>query len=180
MMGGTESRLGKVGLALLIALGVGCRGSTMEVGTEQGGAGGQANAPSATGGAAGAGELGDGTTAGTGTTTVDPDQVDPPPGVTQTDKIDLLFVVDNSASMQDKQVLLARTVPTMLRQIINPPCIDEDGAIVAEVDSPNAVCPEGSFRTHIPVKDMHIGVVSSSLGGHGNPAFCEGEPEAND
>jgi hypothetical protein len=30
------------------------------------------------------------------------------------------------------------------------------------------------------VSDLHVGVLTSSLGGHGNPNFCEGEEQTND
>ena len=40
------------------------------------------------------------------------------------DRADLLFMIDNSPSMQDKQVLLARVVPTLLNRFLNPPCVD--------------------------------------------------------
>jgi hypothetical protein len=51
-------------------------------------------------------------------------------------KLDVLFMIDNSASMGDKQALLASAVPDMLERL----------AVVA---------------------DMHVGIVTSSLGGRG-------------
>jgi hypothetical protein len=51
-------------------------------------------------------------------------------------KIDVLFMIDNSASMGDKQALLASAVPDMLERL----------AVVS---------------------DMHVGIVTSSLGGRG-------------
>ena len=99
------------------------------------------------------------------------------------DRIDLLFMVDNSASMQDKQVLLSRAVPRLLNRLLNPPCVDsatKDPNTGVFVDTPNSDCPPGTEREFSAVPDVHIGVVSSSLGGHGNPAFCEDTPEKND
>ncbi|AUX44761.1 hypothetical protein SOCE26_062290 [Sorangium cellulosum] len=83
------------------------------------------------------------------------------------DKVDLLFVVDNSGSMADKQEVLDRALDDLLGGLINPPCVDAAGVPVEF--QPNALndCPEGSSRTRPPVQDMHIGVISSSLGGHG-------------
>lgn len=38
---------------------------------------------------------------------------------TAIDKIDLLFVVDNSASMADKQALLSQAVPGLVERLVN-------------------------------------------------------------
>src|SRR5581483_11812707 len=64
------------------------------------------------------------------------------------DKVDLLFMIDNSASMGDKQQLLALAVPDLVDQLLKP--------------------QNGEFE---PVHDMHIAVVSSSLG---NSDACMG------
>src|SRR5258708_15125097 len=56
------------------------------------------------------------------------------------DKIDLLFVVDNSSSMSDKQSELAERIP----------------ALVAALTSPHVV---GDGRTRV-VKDVHLGVIT--------------------
>src|SRR5690606_20452942 len=42
------------------------------------------------------------------------------------DAIDLLFVVDNSVSMADKQVLLVEAVPQMVERLVTPDCINAD------------------------------------------------------
>lgn len=74
--------------------------------------------------------------------------------VTPIDKIDLLLVVDNSPGMADKQAVLARGMPELL----------------AALTAPNK---NGSAR----IRDVHVGVITSSLGsfgtstcglGHGN------------
>src|SRR5260370_39390979 len=44
------------------------------------------------------------------------------------DKIDLLFDIDNSDSMGDKQVYLEKAVPDLLNRLINPNCVDSSGA----------------------------------------------------
>lgn len=90
------------------------------------------------------------------------------------DKVDLLFVVDNSAYVFDEQEVLKRSVGTFLRELTNPPCVDDDGEIASQPASAEAECPSGSARRHPPVRDLHVGVVSSSLGGHGSPDTCEG------
>src|SRR6476620_3817341 len=42
------------------------------------------------------------------------------------DKVDLLFAIDNSASMGDKQDLLALAVPVLVGRLLNPNCVDTD------------------------------------------------------
>ncbi|HET9956298.1 MAG TPA: hypothetical protein VFQ61_17440, partial [Polyangiaceae bacterium] len=44
---------------------------------------------------------------------------------TAVDKIDLLFMIDNSASMADKQEILGDAVPVLLSRLITPVCVDE-------------------------------------------------------
>ncbi len=66
------------------------------------------------------------------------------------DKVDLLFVVDNSSSMVDKQLELARGIPALVRGLVDP--TDTGGA------SPQ------------PVLDLHVGVITTSLGSHGTSA----------
>ena len=47
------------------------------------------------------------------------------------DKIDLLFMVDNSGSMLDKQAMLKLAVPQLLGRLINPMCKNGAGASAA-------------------------------------------------
>ena len=79
------------------------------------------------------------------------------------DKIDILLAVDDSGSMGDKQQILAEVVPSMVTELVNPPCIDANGALVLRPDNGFEACPEGSFREHQPVHDVHIAVVNTSL-----------------
>src|SRR6188508_1302996 len=46
---------------------------------------------------------------------------------TAVDKIDLLFMIDNSISMADKQQILAEAVPNLVLRLITPICVDADG-----------------------------------------------------
>jgi hypothetical protein len=66
------------------------------------------------------------------------------------DKIDLLFMIDNSISMADKQQILAEAVPQLVTRLIQP--------------ATDPVTGKEEFK---PVVDIHIGVISSSVGGHG-------------
>jgi hypothetical protein len=81
------------------------------------------------------------------------------------DKLDLLFMIDNSASMGDKQQLLAQAVPDMITRLVTPNCVDPMGKVLSASDA-NGQCTMG--KPEFPaVHDMHIGIVSSSLGGRG-------------
>jgi hypothetical protein len=70
------------------------------------------------------------------------------------DRIDLLLVIDDSMGMADQQRVLARSLPAMLRQLA------------------------GDDERHVAFDDLHVGVVSSSLGGRGSDA-CAG-PHQNE
>ena len=78
-------------------------------------------------------------------------------------KIDLLFMVDNSQSMADKQKIMAQAVPALLDRLINPRCLDTPTGNPLSESYP---CPTGEpeFRA---IRDIHIGVISSSLGAFG-------------
>jgi hypothetical protein len=63
-------------------------------------------------------------------------------------KVDLLLTLDNSISMADKQALLAEAVPLLVQRLITA------GSAVD------------------PVSDVHVGVITSSLGSHGGGDIC--------
>ncbi|HTN82687.1 MAG TPA: hypothetical protein VL242_03355 [Sorangium sp.] len=94
------------------------------------------------------------------------------------DKIDLLLAIDNSGSMADKQDILAFAIPDLVEGLVNPRCINDAGASQT-VGSPNTDCPQGFKREFEPVKDIHIGIISSSLGGHGSGACPEATSRSN-
>ncbi|KYF94217.1 hypothetical protein BE17_11940 [Sorangium cellulosum] len=94
------------------------------------------------------------------------------------DKIDLLLAIDNSGSMADKQDILAFAIPDLVSGLVNPRCINEAGESTT-VGSPNTDCPQGFKREFEPVKDIHIGIISSSLGGHGSGACPEATSRSN-
>jgi hypothetical protein len=79
------------------------------------------------------------------------------------DKLDILFTIDNSASMGDKQEYLERAIPDLINRLVAPNCLDANGT--AQGSSTNdGSCPAGQTVEFPPVHDMHIGIVSSSLG----------------
>ncbi len=89
----------------------------------------------------------------------------PPHGPAQ--NVDLLFMIDNSASMGDKQSLLGLAIPVLIERLVTPNCVDATGnAIPGVVSDPSGNCAMGKPE-FAPVKDLHIGIVSSSLGGRG-------------
>ena len=88
----------------------------------------------------------------------------------QVDKIDILLTIDNSRAMAEKQLLLAGAVTELLTRLANPLCVDANGG-PSHQQPPSGFdsCPEdGTHREFSPVSNVHIGIVSSSLGGHGS------------
>lgn len=82
------------------------------------------------------------------------------------DKVDILFDIDNSASMGDKQAYLIQAIPQMIARLVTPQCIDEKTSqpTGANADPTTGQCATGSAPEFAAVHDMHIGVVTSSLG----------------
>ena len=87
------------------------------------------------------------------------------------DKIDLLFMIDNSRSMSDKQAILRLAVPDLVDRLVNPVCVDRAGNL-RETPAPGAPCPTGQNREFNPIEDIHVAVVSSSLGDAGANDQC--------
>ncbi|MFO0755775.1 MAG: hypothetical protein U0359_04760 [Byssovorax sp.] len=95
------------------------------------------------------------------------------------DKIDLLLAIDNSRSMADKQLILALTVPDLVSALVNPRCLDSMGVpSQSQPGGPLEPCPPGTRRAFTPILDLHIGVVDSSLGGHGSDACSTTQSQA--
>ncbi len=61
--------------------------------------------------------------------------------------VDILVMVDNSQSMSEEQATLRAQFPALIRSLLDPP-----------------VDPATGQPTHVPVKDIHVGVVSSDMG----------------
>jgi hypothetical protein len=98
------------------------------------------------------------------------------------DKVDVIVMVDNSSSMADKQRILADAVPDLVRGLVQPRCVDKKTRMrtsdVADPLKPEGQeCPSGSEPAFTPITDMHIGVITSSLGGMGSKTSCL--PDAN-
>lgn len=104
------------------------------------------------------------------------------------DKIDLLFMVDNSVSMADKQQILQAAVPDLVGRLVNPVCVDaagnqypnETAALAPDEDCPT-VGGQALGREFEAIDNINIGVISSSLGGFGSTSgACANSAEAGD
>lgn len=92
----------------------------------------------------------------------------PLPELSAPDKLDLLFMIDNSISMRDKQNVLELVNASLLTALATPPCVPQ-----ADVASPlGGGCPEGEAPAFSPITDIHIGFISSSLGDVGAQLVC--------
>lgn len=105
------------------------------------------------------------------------------------DKVDLLFAIDNSASMGDKQAILADAVPDLINGLLKPRCVstadgtpDPNGSLADPAGNKENRygCPANHEPEFKPVTDMHIGVVSSSLGNFGGDVCVATNPRTND
>src|ERR1700722_9111820 len=81
------------------------------------------------------------------------------------DKVDILFAIDNSTSMGDKQAYLAQAVPQLVARLVTPNCLDGSGNVLGASDA-NGNCTQGQVEFP-PVHDMHVAIVSTSLGTRG-------------
>jgi hypothetical protein len=73
---------------------------------------------------------------------------------TNVNSVDLLVMVDNSASMADKSTELARRLPELIKALVDP-----------DVDA------TGRPKTQ-RVSSLHVGIITSSLGSHGT-SVCD-------
>jgi hypothetical protein len=88
------------------------------------------------------------------------------------DKVDLLFMIDNSISMSDKQQLLQAVASDLVSRLTNPLCVDASGQLSPAPAEPGGACPPGQARQFSPIADIHVGVISSSLGDVGANVAC--------
>jgi len=87
------------------------------------------------------------------------------------DKVDIVLSIDNSRSMADKQEVLALALADLIQTLTNPICVDGQGNKAASQPAlAFDPCPAGSTREFAPISDIHVGIITSSLGGHGSDA----------
>jgi hypothetical protein len=82
-------------------------------------------------------------------------------------KVDLLFDIDNSASMGDKQAFLELAIPDLINRLLNPNCLTQAKMIAGASSQGSCAAYPGSVLEFPPTTDMHIGIISSSLGARG-------------
>ncbi|MEO7328447.1 MAG: hypothetical protein ABI193_07715 [Minicystis sp.] len=106
-----------------------------------------------------------------------------PPPLEKSNKIDLLLVVDNSPNLDLAHQLLADTIPYLVDRLTHPACVNGLGNVLTTPPDPSAPCPTG-VRDFPPITDLQLGVISTSLGGHGAdicaPASSNFNPTQND
>lgn len=97
------------------------------------------------------------------------------------ERVDLLLAVDNSRGIADKQQILSQAINDLVEQLINPRCVNNDGTMASQPAEPDEACPTGTARPYAPVRDLHIGVITSSIGSIGADSCTgEAEPTEND
>ncbi len=128
-------------------------------GDESGSGGAESGSGGSIEGMGGAGSGGDTSTGGdTGTGGA-------PVVLEKSNKIDVLFVVDNSVSMDDEHKHLIPSAKRLFENLANPPCTSDTGQQVASTDGN---CPDGYTIAFSPRRDMHVGVITTSIGGRGS------------
>jgi hypothetical protein len=167
-----KSTVGRLGFGLALALGwglVACGGEAPEPG------GGPGGAPSESGSGGAAPSVGGG--GGTGGTDTGGGGADTSGGgsgggsgfnpypVPDAEKMDLLFVIDNSVSMAKKVSIMGAAASRLVRRLTSPDCLAAGGERSPSV---GGVCPAGTELEFRPVSDLHVGVITSSLGGSGS------------
>jgi hypothetical protein len=105
---------------------------------------------------------GGGDTGSGGDTGGGPEGSKPPPS--PTGKLDVLFMVQNSAAMAGVGEYLQASVQALFDRLINPNCIDASGNVLGP--SKNGQCASGKLEFQ-PVFDIHVGVITAALGGRG-------------
>ena len=160
--------------SIAVACGNGGKVAPDDAGAGQASSGGQPGGSSGGGvGVSSSGSTGASSGAGSSSGTGSPPALGSVLKSVAVDKLDLLFMIDNSPSMGDKQALLAQAVPDMLNRLVMPNCIatDGSGAILGTANAQgNCAAGKAEFP---PVHDMHIGIVTSSLGGRGASMTCD-------
>jgi hypothetical protein len=92
-------------------------------------------------------------------------------------KVDLLFDIDNSSSMGDKQAYLAQAVPDLVARLIQPNCVNPAGVITGTASLAGDCLDSDSTSEFPPVHDLHVGIVSSSLGPRLGDACPASDPQ---
>ncbi len=81
-------------------------------------------------------------------------------------KVDLLLDIDNSSSMGDLQSYLARWVPEIVARLVQPNCV-QGNRVAGPSTNGSCAAYAGATLEFPPVHDLHVGVISTSLGNRG-------------
>jgi hypothetical protein len=148
-------------------------GATFAGDSSIGGTGGAGGTGESGGSSVGGSSVGGSGVAGSGGAQQPLDPVGPQ---VQANKLDVLFVIDNSAGMSTKQAVLAASLPTFVQRLVNPLCVDAQGAPVATQPASGAAACSSGTREFAPVTDMHLGAITTSLGAHGGTVCAAPSP----
>jgi hypothetical protein len=144
-------------LLFFMIFGLACGGSTAAISGDGGPdtGGGPVDAPSGADHIVGVHD-------GGGDTGSAPDASKPPPSPTS--KVDVLFMVQNSAAMAGVSEYLQASVQSLFDRLINPNCLDASGNVLGP--SKKGACASGHLEFQ-PVVDIHVGIITAALGGLG-------------
>ncbi len=93
------------------------------------------------------------------------------------EKVDLLFMIDDSASMGDKQAYLKEAIPSLISRFLTPNCVTDDPPKSLGASTASGTCPQGGRLEFPAVHDLHLAIVTSSLGALGGSDYCRADEE---
>lgn len=89
---------------------------------------------------------------------------EPPPFVPT--KVDLLFVVDDSGGMAGARAHFRESAAAIVDHLIRPRCVSDEDPPRPTGPALDGACASGRLELP-PVRDLHVGVVTTSLGARG-------------
>jgi hypothetical protein len=113
--------------------------------------------------------------AGGSSSQADAGQVALPP---RPERMDVLFMLDNSRSMDVKHALFADAAAQLLARLRNPDCVDAANQHSPAADASSA-CAAGQTREFVPVTDINVAIITSSLGDAGDGIVCDAPDEVD-
>jgi hypothetical protein len=96
------------------------------------------------------------------------------------ERIDIVLAIDNSSSMADKQKVLAKAVPVLVKRLVQPRCVTIEGAPTGDFVDAEGKCAAGARPEFPPIKDINVGILSSSLGDLGTGRCAGSVDDPND
>ncbi|HKO91523.1 MAG TPA: hypothetical protein VJU61_10245, partial [Polyangiaceae bacterium] len=114
--------------------------------------------------------------AGSGGSTSQPDAGQVTTLPPRPERVDLVFMLDNSRSMDVKHALFADAASQLIARLRNPDCVDAQGQRTPAADASSA-CAAGQTREFVPVTDINVAIITSSLGDAGDGVVCDAPDE---